>query len=59
MFTKKRKTDQLEMILTGLIILNANMESHLKEIKRERVRIERLISELEQKCSNKTKVTYL
>ena len=56
MFRKKSKTDQLEMILTGLVILNANMESHLKEIRRERVRLERLISELEQK---QTKVTYL
>lgn len=58
MFTKKQKKDQLEMILTGLVILNANMESHLKEIRRERVRLERLISELEQKCS-KAQVTYL
>ena len=59
MFRKKQNTDQLEMILTGLIILNANIESHLKEIKRERVRLERLIAQLEDKLVNKTKVTYL
>ena len=59
MFRKKQNTDQLEMILTGLIILNANMQSHLNDIKRERVRLERLIAQLEEKLANKTKVTYL
>lgn len=56
---RKEKLEQLEMIITGLLILNANMESYMKEIRRERVRLEQIITQLEDKMSNKPKMTYL
>ena len=56
---RKEKLEQLEMIISGLLILNANMESYMKEIKRERVRLQEIITQLEDKMSNKPKMTYL
>lgn len=56
---RKEKLEQLEMIISGLLILNANMESYMKEIRRERVRLEQIITQLEDKMSNKPKMTYL
>lgn len=61
MFKKDSKKNELEMILTGMMILASNMQSFLKEIKQERYKIELLIEKMDAKMDEnpKPKITYL
>ena len=61
MFKKDSKKNEMEMILTGMMILASNMQSFLKEIKQERYKIELLIEKMDAKMDEnpKPKITYL
>ena len=52
--------NQIEMIFTGMLILSANMESFMNELKIERRKIQRLLSQIEGRLAeSRIQITYL